>query len=586
MISSAGSASSSSSASPCRRPAPGRGCSSRARRQARLVRSPAVVVASILRLQRIVEKRRQRRGDDDLGFHGMTCRWVERHSSGGNESSANHAMRRQVRRRSHATGWANRRSSAAMSRVARIGRDHAVEPQRCALRDARVRNERRRRREMRVRAMASSKRPQVVEPFAAGQRRPRRCGPRQRFDQAGGTRLRARARDSSRPRRPSRRARPAFRRAARDRRRRERSARACRRPAQFGQREQPFAVHALSSACARRRCPPPRARRGARPGRERDQPRRPRARIADAVFDRVGADEDRVVVAVELALRAIERAPIGRRQDDDRGKDERRAADRRDLLRQRRRLPRRPRDEDALPVEAAGRHRRARSRDPDCIARPRRRPGRAPRALIAACNRAFILRARARRRARASRRPARRRARPLRSIGGHARFALPRITSLPSRLAIRPRSHKLRRAASRSRRAACGNRRPGAPEGALGGDGERGRADATSARDAHRPRRARSPAFDADAPCPMAGRLSSGSSSAAMRSPRPSRFRPATARMIAAYCALVELAQARVDVAAQRLAYERRDSARAAAPRGAGSTCRPRSPGGRLASDA
>ena len=56
----------------------------------------------------------------------------------------------------------------------------------------------------------------------------------------------------------------------------------------------------------------------------------------------------------------------------------------------------------------------------------------------------------------------------------------------------------------------------------------------------------------ASAPCPTAGRLSSGSSSDAIRAPRPSRFRPAAARMIASYAPLVELAQPRVDVSAQR----------------------------------
>ena len=81
-------------------------------------------------------------------------------------------------------------------------------------------------------------------------------------------------------------------------------------------------------------------------------------------------------------------------------------------------------------------------------------------------------------------------------------------------------------------------------------------------------------------PVPARAGFPPGSSSAAMRVPNPRRFKPAAARMMASYCAFVELAQARVDVAAQRLDSQMRDGARATALRGAGSTCRRRRPAG------
>ena len=80
----------------------------------------------------------------------------------------------------------------------------------------------------------------------------------------------------------------------------------------------------------------------------------------------------------------------------------------------------------------------------------------------------------------------------------------------------------------------------------------------------------------ASAPWPGAGRLSSGSSSAADPRAEAEALQPRRRENDRVVLAFVELAQPRVDVAAQRLDRELRDSARAAAPRGAGSTCRRR----------
>ena len=145
---------------------------------------------------------------------------------------------------------------------------------------------------------------------------------------------------------------------------------------ELGQREQSVAVHAWSSACARcdaerraapLRCPGPGANAIKRSGHA--------AGIADAVLDRVGADEDRVVVTRRAALkRVVERAAIARRQNHDRGKDQRLAAERRNLARERGGLPRRPRDHDARAGQ-----RPARSRS-SCARRTRPRIAAAPRA--------------------------------------------------------------------------------------------------------------------------------------------------------------------------------------------------------------
>src|SRR5438132_10088848 len=122
---------------------------------------------------------------------------------------------------------------------------------------------------------------------------------------------------------------------------------------ELGQREQALAVHrrrwdarvgdAYGSECGG----------GPRSGREGKDARRPGRRIADTVFDRVGADKNRDVVAPEIPLHVAQRRHVGRWQDDDRRKDERPAAQRRDLARQPRRLPRRTRDDDPCTVERA-----------------------------------------------------------------------------------------------------------------------------------------------------------------------------------------------------------------------------------------
>ena len=123
---------------------------------------------------------------------------------------------------------------------------------------------------------------------------------------------------------------------------------------ELGQREQALAVERR-----RRNARAGDADRGervrrARARREDREPRGPSARVGRAVFDRVGGDEDRDVVRRQRVVRAAQRRRIGRRQDRDRRKDDRRAAERGDLLRESRRLSRGPRDEDAEAGERPG----------------------------------------------------------------------------------------------------------------------------------------------------------------------------------------------------------------------------------------
>src|SRR5438105_4295989 len=63
---------------------------------------------------------------------------------------------------------------------------------------------------------------------------------------------------------------------------------------------------------------------GARPRREYAERWRPPRWIRYAVFGRVGGDEYRDVVRIELRMRTLERDAIQRRKNDDRGPDKRR----------------------------------------------------------------------------------------------------------------------------------------------------------------------------------------------------------------------------------------------------------------------
>ena len=225
------------------------------------------------------------------------------------------------------------------------------------------------------------------------------------------------------------------------------------------------------------------------------------------------------------------------------------------------------------------------------LAAPARQPAargasrRCPRRAAARCRRALMRDSRAESRRRRARRNSRteRVAQRIR-LGDRferRRRRSPRITSLPSRLASSPRSHSSGRApvayAASGVRQSPARRRPKARSARVASVvariGERcERGDHVARRSARH--------SIASAPCPIAGRLSSGSSSAAMRSRETESLQPRCGEDDRGVVAFVELAQPRVDVAAQRLRPRAADSARATAPRGAGSTCRRRSPAG------
>ncbi len=212
--------------------------------------------------------------------------------------------------------------------------------------DARMRNESRQAPEP-LQIVGSEQRAQIVEPFARRQRQRMRAPFAQHFAQsrsAGGGCRAAIAfgvghRGTAFAQRIAEIAAPAF--AAED------HDALAGDVAQFGQRQQSCAVE------RRRRNPcfgnagRGQRRRRARPGRQREQLRRPRLRGGHAVFDGIGGDEDRDVVLVERRVHGVERRAVRRRQDHDRGKDDRRGAKRRQLPREPGRLACRPRDDHA-----------------------------------------------------------------------------------------------------------------------------------------------------------------------------------------------------------------------------------------------
>ncbi len=116
---------------------------------------------------------------------------------------------------------------------------------------------------------------------------------------------------------------------------------------QIRQRKQSLAVKGrrgnrrVSDACC--------GERGGRAGTgcQCPQPRGPRIGRRHAVFRGVGGNEDRDVVLVQRRMRRVERSAIRWRQNRDRGKHDRPGAEHRQLLRDSRRLARRPRHDHA-----------------------------------------------------------------------------------------------------------------------------------------------------------------------------------------------------------------------------------------------
>ena len=258
-------------------------------KERRLVARLRVVVAAIVGLQRLVEERRQRCGDDDVG-------------SGMSVSSS-------------LEGWAAAHSSnPAMRPASPPAVSTTVQPERARmLGDARMRDERRAaratRRASRRRASAhrlSSPSLDVIVTASTRRSRNASCESRRR-------RLAAARADSRRRSRRARRARTARRPAARARRRRERSTmRLPRTSESSGSASRP-------SLSKRRRgnahvgdADGGERLRGSRARRERDELRGPAPRIGHAVFDGVGGDEYRAVV-VERARHAHARAARDRR---------------------------------------------------------------------------------------------------------------------------------------------------------------------------------------------------------------------------------------------------------------------------------
>ena len=264
--------------------------------------------------------------------------------------------------------------------------------------------------------------------------------------------------------------------------------------------------------------------------------RRPRAGLRHAVFDGVRRDEDRDVVGRQRSVRTREQFAIDRREDDDRGPDDRRPAERRDLRREAAacrcgRVTMTPKPSSGAAAAAAA------------------ITGGCPSGALGGCDRQAMRAARAgNRRASADaerlragdvrhrRSPLRRAARRDRRgsrAGRAARGALPAIRRTRQAASGNCRPARARTRAPPSSRASCAPSASGAS------------AATRSTRSARH--------STASAPCPGAGRLSSGSISARMRVPRPEPLQPGRCEDDRVVATLVELAQARVDVAAQRL---------------------------------
>src|SRR5205823_457043 len=146
-----------------------------------------------------------------------------------------------------------------------------------------------------------------------------------------------------------------------------------------------------------------------------------------AVLNGIGADKHGQVVMREFALRLVERLTVLRRQNDDRGKHDRAAADRGDLARKARGLARRTGDQNAQPIQAPGRR------------HWRTFALRAPVFALGAALRAHADRVRAASRARKSAPNSSPSATAI-SIVVTGAVRSPRKTRLPSRLAMSPRS--------------------------------------------------------------------------------------------------------------------------------------------------
>ena len=486
------------------------------REQSRLVARLVVVVAVVVGLQRIVEERRQRRGDDDVGLgHGCLSAGRVRAGCRANHSS-NPAM---------SPASAPPVSTASKPRLARMFGDARMRHERRELpQPAQIRRRRAARTDCRgLRSTSASARARA---------------PAQRLAQALPRRSRARRGDSIRRKSTcAPRARSVSPRWSRPPSPRKIAMRLPATSRNSGSASRPSLSNVVAGI--RTSAMPVAASAAAvpGPGANVQQRGRPSVGRGHAVLDGVGGDEDRDVVAGERRVRAVERRR-DRRAAGSRSRERRSAW---------RRAPPSCRASPAAwragrvtitPTPASG-PRGAGACDGGCALTTRLAASGRDEARGAA--RKEVVGQRAvpvvRRLRHPPRPPRRRRAgRPCRRAPRATRAATACLPPIPRRRRAACGSCRPARAKTRAPpwwRASCRNR-PAAPARRRcwrGRCGTRARARPGRARAGCRP----------------------GSSSDAMREPKPSRLRPAAARMMRVVPPLVELAQSRVDVAAQRL---------------------------------